>query len=90
MDVNNWFQNYYIEGFAFVISPGQVRDVTIYFKAAGGLVNIRGVDVWSKDRQHLGYIYPQNVSMEVLRAMRNYIRDHKKRWTRVYLAGSRD
>ena len=84
MSTNNGFKNFFIEGFVMLIAPGKVRDVTIYFKQAGGLVNIRGVDIWNKDKTHLGYAFSQQIDLETLRSMRNYIRAHRNRWQRVY------
>lgn len=77
-------QKYYIQGFAMVISPNRVADCDIFFRTIGHSPNIVGIDLYSKDKVYLGFVYPQNVDLTVKRAMLAYIKEHKKRWVRVH------
>lgn len=77
-------EKYYIQGFAMVVSPNRVADCDIYFRAIGHSPNIVGVDLYSKEKDYLGFVYPQNLALDVKRAMRNYIMAHKKKWQRIH------
>jgi len=84
MSTNNGWTNYYCEGFSMVISPGHVCAVCIYFRFAGGVINLKGCDAFNKDKSHVGFVYPYNISVEVSRAMRAYLKAHTSRWVRVH------
>lgn len=80
----NHVQKFYIQGFAMVVSPGRVADCDIFFRAIGHSPNIVGIDLYDKEKNYLGFVYPQNVDLAVKRAMRAYIMAHKKKWQRIH------
>jgi hypothetical protein len=76
--------HYYLQGFAIVVSPNKVADCDIYFRSMGHSPQITGVDLYDKEKRYLGFVYPTNLDMAVKRAMLAYIKDHKKKWVRVF------
>jgi len=77
-------QHFYIQGFAMVVSPNHVADCDIYFRSLGHAPQITGIDLYSKDRRYLGWVYPSNIDMPVKRAILSYIKAHPKKWVRVW------
>lgn len=82
--MNEKVQRFYIQGFAMVVSPGSVADCDIFFKSMGNSPSITGVDLYSKQKVYLGFVYPANLDTTVKRAMLKYIKDHTKKWVRVF------
>lgn len=76
-------QHYYIQGFAMVVSPGKVADCDVFFRSMGHSPQIVGIDLFTKDKKYLGWVYPANIPMDVKRALLEYIKKHKKQWVRV-------
>lgn len=83
MSGKNHDQNFYCDGFVMVISPGKVCDVTLYFSSGAGNLRLRGADIWDKNKEHLGYVVPENFAIETMRAAKNYLKSHRGRWVRV-------
>lgn len=81
--------HFYIQGFSMVISPGKVADCDIYFRSIGYLPQIVGIDLYTKDKRYLGWVYPGNIAMDVNRAMLAYIKQHKRKWVRVHHSASK-
>jgi len=83
-------EKYYVQGFRMVVSPGKVADCDIYFRTIGHSANIVGVDLYhTQTHQLLGFVYPENIPLDVKRAMREYIKTHHKRWVRVHMSADR-
>jgi len=79
------FFNYYIQGFVTLISPGHVADCDVYFRTiVANVPQIRGVELFKKDRSYLGYWHPENIPLETKREILKYIKNNPKKWMRVY------
>lgn len=83
-------EHYYIQGFAMVVSPGKVADCDIFFRSLGYAPQITGIDLYDKEKRYLGFVYPSNIDMPLKRAILAYIKDHKKRWVRVFASVNRE
>jgi len=83
-------EKYYIQGFRMVVSPNHVAACDIFFRTIGHSPNIVGVDLYDpKTHVNLGFVYPQNIALDVKRAMLSYIKAHSKQWVRVHTSAER-
>jgi hypothetical protein len=77
-------EKYYCQGFRMEVSPQKFADCDIYFRWAGHGPNVTGIDLYSKDRTYLGFVYPTNLDLPLKRAIREYLTNNKRNWVRVH------
>jgi len=77
-------EKYYIQGFAMVVSPGHVVDTDVFFRTMGHSPSVSGIDCYDKQKGYVGFIYPQNLEIEIKRALLKYIRSNPRKWHRLH------
>jgi len=83
-------QKYVIQGFAMVTAPGKIADCDIFFRTLGHSPQVTGVDLYTKEKVYLGFVYPTNLSLDTKRAILKYIRTNTKKWIRVHSSMTRN
>jgi hypothetical protein len=78
------YPKYVIAGWRMLISPNNWRPVEIYFRVVGHSIQLLGCDIFTDQKEYLGWVERDNINIEVQHAMKKWMLRKKNDWQRIH------